>query len=288
MTGFFSALVESDFLRAGFAAGLLAAVACGLLGPLVVTRRMVFLCEGIAHAAIFGVGAGLALRALSPAGFAWLQPQAAAALAAVLAALALAWLHERNPGKLDAMVGGLLAIGLSGGVLLAGWAGHRQNLGDVLFGNIASVSWTQAGWLAGLVAVICAFLLLLGKQVLALCCDEQALRLAGGRPALVHTALLVLVALSVVAMMQVVGLILVLALIALPAATAALFAVRLPTLMLLATALGLLLAVLPRALAFDFSIAGRHLAPEPAIVLSAGAVFLLALLLRRVLPRLRR
>ena len=99
MMGFFQALTESDLLRAGLYAGLLSSVACGLLGPIVVARRMVFVCEGISHAAIFGVGAAMALAALAPHALPWLNPQLAAAVAAVGAALALAWLHERAPGR---------------------------------------------------------------------------------------------------------------------------------------------------------------------------------------------
>ena len=271
---FLHALLEPDsLLPAGFVAGLLAAVACGLLGPLVITRRIVFLCEGISHAALLGVGAAIAARALAPWLPACINPSLLALATALFAALLLAWLHGRPGVRMDAMIGGLVAVGLSGGVLLAGLApNHRGNLMAALFGNIAVVGWPQVCWLAALDAVILAVLALFYKQFLALCVDERQLKLQGMKASLIHALLLAMVAMTVVALMQVVGTMFVLALMALPAATAALFQSRLKGMMGWAIVICAVETTLPRALVY-----GTRVGPEAAIVLSAGLVFLGAL-----------
>jgi zinc transport system permease protein len=73
--------------------------------------------------------------------------------------------------------------------------------------------------------------------------------------------------------MQIVGLILVIALLTLPAATAGHHVKRLGTMMLVAVALSLLLATLPRIVVY-----GSGISPESAIVLAAGALYLISLI----------
>lgn len=270
---FFSDLQSSPLLLPSFLAGILAAVVCGLLGPLVVTRRIVFLCDAISHTAILGVGAAIALRHFFPTLPGFVSPASCALVTALLCAVTLAWLHGRAPGRLDALIGGILAAGLSGGILLAGLA-PNSNAGvmNSLFGNPAVVGWAQVGWLCGLIALILAVLALFYKQLLALCVDEQQLKLQGVSTFAIHAILLALVALSVVALMQIVGGILALALIALPAATAGLFRARLGAMMLLASVICALETTLPR-----IAVYGTKISPGPAMVLASGLVFLLAL-----------
>ena len=50
----------------GLVAGLLASLACGVIGPYVVTRRIVFLSGAIAHMAVGGIGAALFLATMLP------------------------------------------------------------------------------------------------------------------------------------------------------------------------------------------------------------------------------
>lgn len=57
MSEFFRAVAEYPFLRHALAAGLLASVACGIIGTYVVTKRIVFLSGGIAHCVLGGMGA---------------------------------------------------------------------------------------------------------------------------------------------------------------------------------------------------------------------------------------
>ena len=45
-----------EFMRNALLAGVLASIACGTIGSLVVVNRLVFLSGGIAHAAYGGIG----------------------------------------------------------------------------------------------------------------------------------------------------------------------------------------------------------------------------------------
>ncbi|MDD4860451.1 MAG: metal ABC transporter permease, partial [Dehalococcoidales bacterium] len=58
-------ILQYDFMRNALIAGLLASVACGIVGTYVVTKKMVFISGGIAHAAFGGIGLGY-LLGISP------------------------------------------------------------------------------------------------------------------------------------------------------------------------------------------------------------------------------
>ena len=62
MGEFFQSLVAHSFLRNALFAGLLASVACGVVGTWVVTRRITVIAGSIAHAVLGGMGAAYYLR----------------------------------------------------------------------------------------------------------------------------------------------------------------------------------------------------------------------------------
>ena len=50
--------LQYEFMRNALLAGLLASVACGIIGVYVVVKRLVFISGGIAHASFGGIGLG--------------------------------------------------------------------------------------------------------------------------------------------------------------------------------------------------------------------------------------
>ena len=50
--------LQYDFMRNALAAGLAASVLCGIIGIYVILNKIVFISDGIAHAAFGGIGLG--------------------------------------------------------------------------------------------------------------------------------------------------------------------------------------------------------------------------------------
>lgn len=277
---FFQDMSDNPFLLPSLVAGLLAGLACGLIGPYVMTRRIVFLGGAIAHIAVAGLGAAIYLRHLRPESFAGLQPVHGAAIVSVLAALVLARLEPvvgrkraaHPPVPIDTVIGALWAVGMAVGIVLAKLTpGYASDLMSYLFGNLAYVDWSDVRLMLTLVAVVLTTVVVYQKRFLALCLEPEQMQLQGIRAESTSAVLLVIVALTVIVLTQVVGLILVMALLSLPAAIAGLIARRLPSMILLASAIAALLTTVPR-----IAVYGTPISPEPAIVLTAGLVFLLA------------
>lgn len=273
MGSFFADLATNPFLLTGLLAGIFASVTCGTIGPYVVTRRLVFLSGAIAHIAIGGVGAAIYLRHAWPDVFGALTPLGGGAVAAVLSAPLLAFLRHRVAERLDTVVGALWASGMAVGLLLIKLTpGYHTELMSYLFGNLVYVSRGDVVVLGALAAVVVGMTVLFHRRFLAVCLDPLQARLQGVSVLWTDVVLLSLVALTVISLTRVVGLILVIALLSLPAATAGRLVPRLASMMWLATALNIFLTTVPR-----IAVYGSSVSPEPAIVLAATAVYLLAL-----------
>lgn len=272
MIQFFEDMAVNDLLWTGLLAGLLASVACGVIGPYVITRRIVFLAGGIAHVAVGGIGAAIFLAHRFPTAFGWLSPFLGALFAALGAAVILAVVHQRVAERMDTLIGALWATGMAAGILLIKFTpGYHTELMSYLFGSLSTVSRSQVLLMAGLNVVIVAVVVVFHKRLLAICLDRQQAHLQGVNVLAMDVLLLGLVAVTVVCVMQVVGLILVLALLTLPAATASQHVARLAAMMWVSTLLCALLTTLPR-----IAVYGTRISPEAAIILAAGLVYLIS------------
>lgn len=274
MSRYFADMADNPFLAIGLLAGLLASVACGVVGPWVVNRRMVFLAGAIAHIAVGGVGASIFLATRWPASFGWLEPVVGAGLASVAAALILAWLTHRGGERLDTMIGALWSTGMASGILLIKLTpGYHSELMSYLFGNLALVSGADLHLLLVLDGLVVAVALLFHKQFLAICIDREHARLEGIGTLRVDATLLVLVALTIITLTQIVGLLLVIALLSLPAAIAARHSRTMLGGIGLSIALCAAVTLLPR-----IAVYGTPIGPEPAIILAAALLYGLSLL----------
>jgi zinc transport system permease protein len=197
-----------DFMQNALAAGLLASVACGVIGSLVVVNRLVFLAGGMAHAAYGGVGLAFFL------GLPVMPTTVGFTLAAsgVMGACTL-----RRGERADTVIGALWAAGMALGVILLDLTpGYNVDLMSYLFGSILTVSRLDLLAMAGLDAVLIALIYLFYKDFLTMSFDREFARTSGVPVTALHFLLMAMVAVSVVMIIQLVGLILVIALLTIP------------------------------------------------------------------------
>ena len=281
MSQFFTDAAVNPFLWSGLLAGLLASVSCGVIGPYVVTRRLVFLAGALAHIAIGGVGAAIYLSVVHPETFGWLHPIHGGLAAALIAAPLLAVLLHRMKERLDTVVGALWAVGMSVGILLIKITpGYHTELMSYLFGNISFVTRQDLVFLTLLSTVVIATATLFHRRFLALCLDAEQAELRGVPVLATDIVLFLLVAATVIVLTQIVGLILVIALLSLPAAIGARLTTRLGPSMTVTFLVSALVTTLPR-----IAVYGTPVSPEAAIVLATAGLYLLVVLRRR--PRRR-
>ena len=276
---FFSAVSSQSFLFNALLAGLLASIACGVVGTYIVVRRITYIAGAIAHCVLGGLGTARYLQ--RAVGWEWVEPLYGAVVAAVLAAVVIGWVSIRFKQREDTVISAVWALGMAGGIIMLNLTpGYNEDLMSYLFGNILMVS-TQDLWLiAGLDVVVVVIALVFYHQFLAICFDEQFARTRGLPVEMYYMLLLVLTALTVVLLVSIVGVVLVIALLGLPVAAASAISKNLWQMMLLS----ILLTALSTAGGLAISY-GPNLPAGATIVLVAGGVYLLVNLLVSLIRR---
>ena len=281
MIEFLGDLQEHAFLQYALITGILASIACGVVGTYVVVRRISYIAGGIAHCVLGGMGAARYFQVV----YQWtrFKPLYGALVAALGAAIIIGMVSLRAKEREDTVIGALWAIGMAAGILfISQTPGYNQDLMSYLFGNILMVSRQDLWLLAGLDALVVGMGLIFYNQFLAVCFDEEFARLRGLRVEFYYLLLLCLTALTVVLLSTVVGIVMVIALLTLPVAVAGQFSKTLWQMMVFSALLSGIFTTAGLALSY-----GPDLPAGATIIILAGAVYL-ALTVGSYFLRLRR
>jgi zinc transport system permease protein len=284
LTEFLNALAQDQnaFLRYALATGILASVACGVVGTYVVTRRISYIAGGISHCVLGGMGAARYCQVAW--GWEAFHPLYGAILAALAAALIIGLVSLRAKQREDTVIGALWAVGMAAGILfISRTPGYNEDLMGYLFGNILMVTPKSLWLLAALDVLVVGSALLVYNQFLAVCFDEEFARLRGVPVEAFYLFLLCLTALAVVLLVFVVGIVLVIALLTLPAAVAGQFSRKLWQMMLLSSLFCLLFTTAGLAVSY-----GPNLPAGATTIMIAGAAYLLVVTVGRLTKRMHR
>jgi zinc transport system permease protein len=269
---FFQALMVSPLLQNALLAGVLASVACGVMGSYVVARRITYIAGGIAHCTLGGMGAARYLQVVY--GWSWLQPMHGAVAAALIGSLIIGGVSLRFKEREDTVISALWAIGMAVGILfITRTPGYYEDLMSYLFGNILLVARENLYLIAALDILVVGMGLLFYNNFLAVCFDEEFARLRGVQVEAYYLLLLGLTALTVVVLMSVVGLVMVIALLTLPVAVAGHFVRRLWKIMVLSTLLTIGLTVSGLAVSYT-----PELPTGATTIVLAGMLYLVVII----------
>ena len=225
---------QFEFMRNAVLAGLLASVACGIVGVYVVVKKIVSMSGSIAHASFGGIGLGYLLN---------FSPVLGAMIFSLLSALTMGLVTRRTRLPEDTATGILWALGMALGVIFIGLsAGYAPDLMSYLFGNILTVPSDDLYLMAVLDLIILALTAAFYKEFLLLSFDEEFGTVVGMPVNGLYMLLLCMVALTVVVLIRVVGMILVIAMLTFPAALARQFTHDIKKMMMLAVLFGMLFA----------------------------------------------
>ena len=263
---------EMSFLHLALALGVLASPALGVIGTLVVTRRISSIAGAGAHAALGGVGIALYLQRVLL--WSWCTATVGAVAGAMAAALLVGVVSLTAREREDTVIAVVWALSMSLGLLFLDKTPGYVDLQGFLFGNILLVTKHDLWMTLALDAVVVIPAVLFYNPLLATCFDGTFAVLRGVRTSCFYLILLALTALTVVLLINVVGIVLVIALLTLPAAAAGCFTRHLWSMMLCSGVLSALFITAGLILSFYFS-----LPSGPVIVLVAALVYVGALLI---------
>jgi zinc transport system permease protein len=252
-----------DFMRNALAAGVAAAVLCGVIGIYVILNRIVFISDGIAHAAFGGIGLGY---------FLGLDPLAFGIISALVTAVGIGLVSARSRVSEDTAIGVFLATGMALGIIFMSLSkGYAKDLYGYLFGNILAVTRDDVILILIITVTFLVVVFLLYKEFLILSFDPVYGEAIGLPVKSLRLLLLCMVAFSVVVLIKIVGIIMVIALLTLPGAISRQHMKSLPGIMAVSVLLGAIFVTVGLVISYLLDV------PSGAtIILIAAAAFFLS------------
>ena len=256
--------LQYGFMQRALVAGLLVAIACGIIGTFVVVNRIVFISGGIAHAAYGGIGMGY---------FFGFNPVYGAVAFSVLAAITMGLVQRKTRERADTLIGVMWAVGMAVGIIFVDRTqGYKVDLMSFLFGSILAVPAADIIAMVLLDVIVIGVVVLFYKELLALSFDETFATVQGIPVDAIYLLLLCMIALTVVMMMRVVGLIMVIALLTMPAAVSGMFVRDIKRMMVLSCVLGIVFITLGLWLSYAW-----NLTSGASIIMVSAAAYLVGL-----------
>jgi ABC-type Mn2+/Zn2+ transport system permease subunit len=263
---FIEPFLDNEFLRYALAAGILVAITCAIAGTFVVLRGLAFVGDALAHGVLPGIATALLLGVSGIVG-------AAVGAVAMMGGVSLVTRRFRLSG--DTAIGllfvGMLALGV---IITSRSDAFVGDLTRILFGELLGVS--RSDLLLQLCALaLVALIAFVGRRpFLLLSVDEGLARTSGFSIRIFHNVMLTMVAITVVASFQTVGTLLVLGMLIAPAATGALFARRISSMMTIAAIVGTLSTYIGLLLSYHFDVAaGATIVFTAVMFFALAAVF---------------
>lgn len=265
---FFLEPLSYDFMRRALLSACLLGVSGGLLGCVLILRRLALMGDALSHSLLPGVGLAYLLFGANTVAL-----LSGALLAGLLTALGSALLSRLTRVKEDAAFGALFVVFFGAGVALVNLAKTRINLLHLLFGNVLGVGSTELLITAIVSATTLLVFVVAYRPIILETFDPIFHRATGGCGGLVHIGLLSLVVLNLVAALQTMGIVLSLGLFLLPAVSAYLWCDKMKPLLILSSSIAVTCASLGILLSYHLGLPSGS-----SIVLCLGAVFLFSAL----------
>lgn len=257
------------FMVRGLLAAVMVGIVCATVGTYVVLRGMAFFGDALAHTILPGVAVGYLVGGGASGPLFWWG-----FLTAILAALGIGAVSRGAQLKEDTAIGiifaGMFALGIA---LISTVRSYAIDLAHFLFGDVLGVSQGDLYLIALLGGGVVITVVALYKEFMVLAFDPILAATLRIPARLLYYLLLILIAVAIVISLQTVGVALMMAMLVTPPATAYLLTRRLPTMMVLAAAIGAFSGLVGLYLSFYVSVASGA-----AIVLVCTTMFVLAFL----------
>jgi len=257
-------IFQYAFLQNAVLSAVLVSIVCGIIGVIIVEKKLVMISGGIAHTSFGGVGLGYLLR---------IEPIIGGLVFAVVSSLGIVYLKRKFETGADTLIGIFWSVGMALGVMfIALMPGYPPDMTSYLFGDILTVSKLDVTLMTVLDAFIVLSIVVFFNYWKAYLFDEEFAQVMGVNTAKLDYFLFVLIALTIIVLIKVVGIILVIALLTIPPAIAKQFTHNLRNLMFMAIGIGGVLSLAGLTLSYYMNV------PSGAtIILTASAVYFISI-----------
>jgi zinc transport system permease protein len=248
--------------------GVIVSLTSGLVSVFIVLRNMSFIGAGISHATFGGVAIGF---------FTGINPTVTAILYAAAVALGIEVVGRKGKISEDVSIGIFFVSSMALGIVLISLSrGYNVDLFGYLFGNILAITQGEVLLSLFVAIIVIGVIMLFLKEIFLTTFNEEIARVSGISIRAINILFLLVLSVSIVISIKIVGIVLISALLVIPGATAQLFAKNLYIMIAISCGVALISTVLGLIISYKFDIA-----PGGSIVLTATAIFLISLFLKK-------
>jgi ABC-type Mn2+/Zn2+ transport system permease subunit len=262
----FGVFVDDHQLRLELIAGLLVALTCAVTGTFVVLRGLSFIGDALAHGVLPGIAVALLLGVSGMLG-------AAVSAAVMMSGVGIVNRRLRLSG--DTAIGLLFVGMLSLGVLITSRSlSLVGDLEEILFGDLANVEWSTISiQFVALIGVVSMFTIC-RRPFLLLSVDEGLVNTSGFSAKLFHNVMMAMIATTIIVSFTTVGTLLVMGMLIAPAATGALFARRVSSMIMIAALSGSTSVYIGLLASYHYDLAaGASIVLTAVILFALSAIF---------------
>lgn len=228
-------MFQYTFIQNAFVAAILTSIICGIIGTIIVEKKLVMMSGGIAHASFGGIGLGFLLG---------IEPIMGGLIFAILSALGVVKIKDVIGTKADTLIAMFWSVGMALGILfIALTPGYPPDMTSYLFGDILAVSTSDIYITAFLTVIIIFVIASLFPYWQAYLFDEEYLQVKGFDTKALEYILYILISIAIIIVVKVVGIVLIIALLTIPTSIAKMYSRNLRNLMFLSILISIIICL---------------------------------------------
>lgn len=263
------AIFKYTFLQNAIISAALASIICGIIGTIIVEKKLVMLSGGIAHASFGGIGMGYFLN---------IEPIIGALIFAVASSFGVVTIKEKSKVNTDTIIGMFWVLGMALGIIFISLTpGYPPDISSYLFGDILTVSKMDIYIMATLDFIVIFMVIGFFNHIKSYLFDKEFSNVIGINVKLIEYIIFLFIAFSVVVLIRVVGIMLVIALLTVPPAISKLFTYDLKKIMGLSIVFGLFFSLLGLFISYKL-----HIASGATIIIVAVCSYVISLIIKKL------
>lgn len=204
-----------DFMKYAFLAIILISPLFGIMGTMIVSRRMAFFSDALGHSALTGIAVGVVLGVNNT--------NLSMLIFAILFALSLNALKRKTSASKDTLISVFSSACLAVGLAILSKGGNFSKYSALLVGDILNINPKEILYLAVIFAVTILFWIIFSNQLMAISLHEALAKSRNMKVRLLEDLFAILVAVVVMLTIKWVGILIINAMLILPAAAASNF-----------------------------------------------------------------
>ncbi len=206
------AIFQYTFMQNAILAALLASIVAGVIGTIVMEKKLVSMSGGIAHASFGGIGFGYLLN---------FEPIWGGLFFAIGSSLLISRITKNGKIKADTLTGILWSFGMALGILFISLTpGYMPDMTSYLFGDILSVSNSSILYMSIFTIIIVLLFIMFFHSFMMYLFDEDYARSTGMNVTLLEYLVYIMIPLGIIVLIKIVGIILTIALMTIPVSIA--------------------------------------------------------------------